>query len=360
MLKFDLQDREQIYRLIAGLAGAAFIMACCLIVMAPFFPAILLAIIFALATWPAFNWLNARLQNRTALTASIMTLLLACCFILPLIIIGTSIADNFAKISDAVQTSLQSSPAATSRKLHNIPYAGEYLGKSWDVLASDQQKLKEAMQQYAAPTSQKLIALGGKIGRGVLDITLGVVIAYFFFRHGTRVAMRTNNLLEKFGGERGRHILDIAKKTLIGVVYGILGTALAQGMLAAIGFWIAGVPGAPFLGLMTFFLSFIPIGPPLIWIPAALWLHSEGHTGWAIFLAVWGTAVIGIVDNVLKPYFIYLGSDLPLILVLLGVIGGVLAFGFIGIFIGPTILAVAYSLIIEWSSGRGKYATPVV
>jgi predicted PurR-regulated permease PerM len=106
--------------------------------------------------------------------------------------------------------------------------------------------------------------------------------------------------------------------------------------------------------LITFFLSFIPMGPPLLWMPAALWLYTEGNTTWGIFLILWGVLVISSVDNFLKPYFISLGSDLPLLLVLLGILGGIMAFGFIGVFIGPTILAVTYSLMIEWSSTREK------
>jgi predicted PurR-regulated permease PerM len=346
----EFRDKNQIYQLIAGLSGFAVILLGCLVVMAPFFPAFLLATILTLATWPAFAWLNRKLRSRTALTAFLMTCFLAACFIFPMFIIGTSIADNFTKVYDAVQHSLQSNTEETAKMLQTVPYAGDYLAKAWTFAAADKERLSASLQEYAAPTSQKLIHLGGVIGRGLMDVTLGVLIAYFFFRYGTRVAVRLDNLIERFGGKRGQHILDVSKNTLIGVVYGILGTALAQGVLAAFGFWLADVPGATFLGLLTFFLSFIPMGPPLLWIPASIWLYSEGNTTWGIFLALWGIFVVASVDNFLKPYFISLGSNLPLLLVLLGVLGGMMAFGFIGVFIGPTILAVAFSLMIEWSN----------
>ncbi len=354
MIAFDIKDKNQIYQLIAGLAGFTVILLGCLIIMAPFFPAILLATILTLATWPAFAWLSRKLQGRTALAAFLMTCLLAACFIFPLVIIGTSIADNFTKVYNAIQHTLDTSTEDLGKTIQAVPYIGGTLEKLWALVATDRESLSTTLKEYAAPTSQKLIGLGGKIGQGLLDVTLGVLLAYFFFRHGTRVAVRIGNLIEKFVGERGRRILAVSKNTLIGVVYGILGTALAQGVLAAFGFWLAHVPGAPFLGLMTFFLSFIPMGPPLLWIPAALWLYTTGDTTWSIFLVLWGALVVGSVDNFLKPYFISLGSDLPLLLVLLGIIGGILAFGFIGVFIGPTILAVAYSLIIEWSNARDK------
>ena len=125
-------------------------------------------------------------------------------------------------------------------------------------------------------------------------------------------------------------------------------------MLALIGFLIAGVPGALVLGIVTFLLSLIPMGPPLVWIPATAWLAWKGDYTYAVFLGVWGTFVISGVDNVLKPYLISRGGNLPLVIVLLGVFGGLIAFGFIGLFIGPTLLAVAYSLLMDWSATQAQ------
>jgi predicted PurR-regulated permease PerM len=139
---------------------------------------------------------------------------------------------------------------------------------------------------------------------------------------------------------------------MIGVVYGMLGTALAQATVAGIGFWIAGVPGPVFLALLTFLLSPAPIGPPLIWVPAAVWLFLHHHTGMGIFLALWGICGISMIDNVIRPYFISRGSKMPFSLMLLGVFGGIISFGFIGIFIGPTVLSVIYTLLMEWSRGK--------
>jgi predicted PurR-regulated permease PerM len=145
-----------------------------------------------------------------------------------------------------------------------------------------------------------------------------------------------------------------------GVVYGILGTCLAQSLMAGIGFLVAGVPGAALLALLTFFLSVVPMGPPLVWLPAALWLFQQGRTGWGIFMVVWGVGV-STIDNFVKPWLISQGSDMPFLLILFGVLGGALAFGFIGVFIGPTLLAVAYRLVKEWAAVRqaaGETAAP--
>lgn len=363
MLNINLQDKTQIYQLIVGIAAVTAILVGCLVILSPFFPAILLAAIFALSAWPAFDWLKTKLNHRTALAATLMTLLLAMCFLVPLIIIGTSTSDNIAQIFTAMQASVQGDTGQVATWINGIPYIGDDLSRYWSILTSDRQRLQEIMQEYAGPTSQWLIKAGAVIGRGVLDLTLGVIFAYFFFRHGTHAAVRLRNLIDTFGGERGQHLLQVSKNTLIGVVYGILGTALAQGALAAFGFWLANMPGASFLGLLTFFLSFIPMGPPLIWVPAAIWLMAEGHAYAAGFVLAWGLFVISAIDNFLKPYFISIGSNLPFMLVLIGIGGGVIAFGFIGIFIGPTLLALAYSLLLEWSTSRKAAepaATPVV
>lgn len=352
MLKVDFQDKTQLYQFIVGIAAVSAILLGCLVILSPFFPAILLATIFALSAWPGFEWLKHKLHHRTTLAASLMTLLLAMCFIAPLIIIGTSASDNFTKTYTAVQSSLQGDTGQISAWIKSLPYVGDSLSAHWISITSDKEKLRQTLQNIASPTSEWIINVGTAIGYGLLDITMGVIFAYFFFRHGTSVAVRVRNLIDTFGGERGQQMLQVSKNTLIGVVYGILGTALAQGALAAFGFWLADVPGASFLGLMTFFLSFIPMGPPLIWVPAALWLISEGHTGWGMFLLVWGVFVISAIDNILKPYFISLGSNLPFMLVLVGIGGGVLAFGFIGIFIGPTLLALSYSILMEWSGKK--------
>lgn len=353
MLKLDFDNKDHFYELLVGLICVALIVIGCIVVMAPFLTAIFLASVFALSGWPAYEWARQHLKLGPRSSALLVTLLLGVIFIMPLVIIGTSAAENFDYVMGLVQNSMQTGDLSElSPWLERLPWVGPELASYWDGLISDTAKFKELLQSSAKPVSQGLLKFGSTVGQGMLQLTLAIFIAYFFFRHGMHVALRLRNLSEKYGGERGRQLLEVTKRTLIGVVYGILGTALAQGTLAAFGFWIAGVPGASLLGLLVCFLSFIPIGPPLVWGPAAYWLYTQGEHGWAIFMLVWGVAVVSAIDNVLKPYFISLGSNLPFVLVLFGIGGGVLAFGFIGIFIGPTLLALAYSLILELSNSR--------
>lgn len=339
-------DRDSIYRSIVAVGGLGFIFLGCVIVLKPFFPALLLALIFCLSTWPTFIWLKQRLGERTTIAATLMTLLLAVGFLVPLIFLGSSLADSFSKVFTTVMTSLRDGPQNGHSWINDIPWIGANLDQLIQSYPAERQ------QQLIAPITNVLIKTGTSIGHGVIDLSIGVLITFFFFCHGAQAARHLRNVIERFVGERGQYLLNVSKRTMIGVVYGILGTALAQGGLATIGFWIAGIPGAPFLGLLTFLLSFIPFGPPLIWLPAAIWLFSQDQVAMGVFLTLWGVGAISAIDNLVRPYFISLGTNLPFLLVLLGVFGGIIAFGFIGLFIGPTLLAVAYTIILEWSTGR--------
>lgn len=343
---FENIDRLRLYKTLVIIASVSLILWGCFLILRPFIPAFALALIFTLSAWPAFTWLRDKLNGLSMIAASIMTLGLALCFLLPIAFLGNSLADNFARLYVGVIAPALNSPTEMPEWLSDVPLIGDYIEDIWNEYLMGTLGNGEAVRAYLAP---KVITIGTAIGKGLADIALGIVFAFFFFSHGVTAAARVNSLLTRFAGPKGLHLLDISKRTVIGVVYGILGTSVAQGVLAAAGFWIAGVPGATFLGIVTMLLSFVPAGPPLIWIPATIWLFLNGEISYGIFMAIWGTFVISGVDNVIRPYFISLGSSLPLLLVILGVFGGVLAFGFIGLFIGPTLLALAYSLITEWS-----------
>ncbi|HXN16107.1 MAG TPA: AI-2E family transporter, partial [Usitatibacter sp.] len=150
------------------------------------------------------------------------------------------------------------------------------------------------------------------------------------------------------GHEHGGRLLATVQNTVKGVVYGLIGTAFAQGVLALVGFAIARVPGAFLLGALTFVLSLVPLGPVLVWGGAAVWLYAHDETGWAIFMVIYGVAVISSVDNFLKPLVMSRAGGLSMLVVVLGVFGGAIAFGFIGLFVGPALLSVAWNLTKAW------------
>jgi predicted PurR-regulated permease PerM len=207
-------------------------------------------------------------------------------------------------------------------------------------------------QQFIKPVSTWLLRASLALGSGLLQLALSVFIAFFLFRNGAAAANQLTAAVDRISGEQGRHLLTVAGQTIRGVVYGILGTSLIQAVAVGIGLLIAGVPGAALLALIAFFASILPIiGTGAVWIPAALWLFHQGANGWGIFMLVWGVGVSSL-DNFVKPWLISQGSDMPFILIFFGVIGGALTFGFIGVFLGPTLLAVGYRLTQEWISRR--------
>jgi len=197
-----------------------------------------------------------------------------------------------------------------------------------------------------------LLTVVALTGEGLLQIVLVLFIAFFFYRDGPALVERLRDSSRRLGGELGEQMLALARSTVMGVMVGIVGTAAAQSLVALLGFLIAGVPGAVLLAAAIFFLSMIPVGPPLIWGGAAFWLYDQGQTGWAIFMAVYGVAVISSVDNFVKPLLISRTASLPILLIALGVFGGVLAFGFIGIFLGPVLLALGLVLAEKWTASH--------
>jgi predicted PurR-regulated permease PerM len=318
-------------------------------VLAPFLAALLFAAILCLTTWPLFAWIEARLKGRTTLAALLMTLLLALAVLLPMSYLAATAADGVAQLIALLRPWFESGDHAPPGWLAGLPWVGEYLDAYWRKIAASQEEIARLGQQLFEPTRKFLLAAVGLIGQGLLELTLVVFVAFFFYRDGRVLAARLGHLADKIGGELGGRMLTLARTTIMGVMIGIVGTAAAQGLVALVGFLIAGVPAPLLLGAATFFLSMIPVGPPLIWGGAAWWLYDQGQTGWAIFMAVYGFAVISSVDNLVKPILISYSASLSILLIALGVFGGVLAFGFVGIFLGPVILALALLLMERWS-----------
>jgi predicted PurR-regulated permease PerM len=309
--------------------------------------ALLWAAVLSFSLWPVYCRLLRFLGGRRTLAAGLVTLGVIAIVLLPFVIVGLTLADNVNELKTATQRWIQAGPPAPPDWLARVPVVGQSATETWRDLAADSGKLLAGVQRLIEPLGGRLLKTGLSLGIGLLQLALSILVAFFLLRHGSEVAGRLATGVGRIFGERGAHLLDVAGKTVRGVVYGILGTALVQALMAGVGFMIAGVPGAALLALLTFFLSIIPVGPPLVWGPAVLWLFQQGSTGWAIFMLVWGIGV-STVDNFVKPWLISQGSNMPFVLILFGVLGGVLAFGFIGVFIGPTLLAVGYRVVAEW------------
>lgn len=330
----------------------------CLLVLKPFVSAVLWAVVLCFSSWPIYQRVLKILGNRRTLAALVMSVSMILIILLPFIVIGTTLADSVKDFTAATKQWISGGPPAPPSWLAKIPVVGEKAVDAWKDMAADTAQLREQAQKYIEPVSARLLKLAIALGGGLVQLSMSIFIAFFLFRDGVYAAERLKSMVERIGGARGQHLLTTAGNTVRGVVYGILGTALVQAIMAGVGFLIAGVPGAALLAFLTFFLSIVPMGPPLVWLPAALWLFNQGHTGWGIFMLIWGVGVSSI-DNVVKPWLISQGSAMPFILIFFGVLGGALAFGFIGVFLGPTLLAVGYRLMEEWGASKKLAAITV-
>jgi predicted PurR-regulated permease PerM len=340
---------NQIERTI-GLVMLAVLALGCVLVLRPFFTAVCFALILVVATWPAFARVQRLFGGRTTLAALLMVTLATLVFVVPPALVASSLDYNVAGtirlLRDLSRHAVPPPPAWVAE----VDMIGPEIYARWQVLAGGGPEAAERIQAFIAWARHELIDAGLSLGNAVVQLILAMLTAFFLYRDGDAVRRSLVMAGRRIAGDQAPRLLRVAYATVNGVVYGVLGTALAQALLILIGLWVAGIPAALLLGLLLFLLALIPFGPLLIWGPAAVWLYLDGEVGWAVFIAIWSIAASLVTDNVLRPYLISRGSDLPLILVLFGVVGGAVTFGILGLFLGPTLLAVGYELIREWNA----------
>jgi len=347
----DGGGRSQVELWIGG-AAVVFLGLLCLLVLRPFVSAALWAAILCFTTWPLFLRLEGLLGGRRTLAALIATLSLAAIIAVPVAILGATLADNVSALIAASRRLVQQGPPSPPDWVASVPLIGSRVTAYWNYLDQSSSVRLQEMTRLL-PAAKTIVMRGGRaLAEGIIQIILSLLIAFFFYRDGHTAANQLREALRRIAGERGDRLLDLTGATIRAVVYGVLGTALLQGVVGAIGFAIAGVPGSVSLGFITFVLSFLPGGPPIVAAPAAFWLYRQGSTAWAVFMMAWGV-MVGALDNVVKPLLISRGGSTPMILVMLGVLGGALAFGVIGMFLGPTLVALGYSLLEQWSLRAG-------
>lgn len=399
--KAPFQRREQLL----GTAALLLLLIGGFYILRPFMTAIMWSMILGFSLWPAQRLLTRWFRGRKTLAAIVVAIAVSLLLVGPVVLLGFGLADDASSLGKATKKWVESASDEPPAWTGKVPVIGDEMGEYWrQIMVARRgwlERIDQGMQDLPqraklvgpdgdliddpehtsrvirnavrsgemAPADAlrdgKIFELLGKffawarswllgatvaVTMGVAQIALSILLTFFILRDGQELGARVSVAAARIAGARGRHLIGVAGNTVRGVVYGIIGTAVAQGILSGLGFGLAGVPAAALLGVLTFFLSAVPVGPPLVWIPATAWLFSQGQTGWAIFLLIWGIFVVSGVDNIIKPYLISHGSKIPFVIVFLGVIGGALAFGLVGVFLGPTLLAVTYRVIEEWSS----------
>lgn len=334
-------------RIILGILFIAIMVIACFWIVQPFIFGFAWAGMVVIATWPLLIHLQYRMGGKRLPAVLVMTLLLILLFVTPVGLLINSIIDSSPKLIELASDSKQMELPALDL-LHRIPFIGEFLNRSWDQMMTDGGKsLIAKIQPYAGQTATWFLSQVVNIGHFMLHATLMVIFSALLYYNGEAVAHSIHRFAVRLSPSKGVSIVVLAAQAIRAVALGVVVTALVQSILGGIGIASAGIGYATLLTILMFITCLAQLGPLPILVPAIIWLYWSGDNTWGTILLVW-SVLVAMLDNVLRPALIKMGADLPLLLILSGVIGGMLAFGMIGLFLGPVVLAVTYRLVSAW------------
>jgi len=317
-------------------------------ILRPFLPALIWATMIVVATWPIMLRAQAMLWGRRSLAVLVMTVALLLVFVVPFsLAIGTIVSNADEVVGWAKSLGTVTLPAPPDW-LQAVPLVGLKAASAWrEFAAFGPEEIGRKLSPYAQDVARWFLSEVGSFGVMTVQFLLTVVISAILFAGGETAAAGVRRFARRLAGAHGENGVRLAGQAIYGVALGVVVTAIVQALLGGIGLAVARVPFAGILTALMFMLCVVQIGPGPVLFCAIAWLYWKGVTGWATGLLVW-SIMVGTVDNVLRPFLIKKGADLPLLLIFAGVIGGLIAFGLVGIFIGPMVLAVAYMLLDAW------------
>jgi predicted PurR-regulated permease PerM len=322
-------------------------------ILRPFLLPLVWATMIVVATWPLMERLQRWLWGRRSLAVLVMGLALLLLFIAPVFAAVVTVADNLDRIVVWIRALAEFAVPAPPEWLAQLPVFGERLAASWqNMTGASPEEIGSRLAPYADAVVRWLGAQAGSIGKIFLQFFLTLVAAVILYLRGEKAAGLVQAFARRMAGEHGVQIVVLAGQAIRAVALGVIVTAAVQALLSAGGLALAGVPFVALLTALVFLFSLAQVGPAPVLVPAVIWLYWQGASGWGTALLIW-TVLVCSLDNVLRPYLIRLGADLPMLLILVGVIGGLVAFGIIGIFVGPVVLVTAHALFVAWvAEGR--------
>lgn len=303
--------------------------------------------VLAYVTWPAYTRLLARLGQRHNLTAALMTLSLALLIIIPLLLAVVVLNIEAANVYRIIEQKIISQNLVLPEFAKKWPFAHE-LQKILDQLMNNPEAFKEQLQAWFQKAFGAAAQVASGISKNLAKLSMALFILFFFYRDGQKIMQQIQQGLAVLIGDKVHSYIGAIGDTTRAVVYGIVLTAVAQGFLAGIGYAFVGMESPIFLACITTLVAMIPFGTPFAWGSVAVWLLTQGYTVDALILAAWGTLVISWVDNIIRPLVISSATEIPFLAVMFGVLGGLAAFGMIGLFVGPVILAVLIAIWRQW------------
>ena len=331
--------------LLSLLAALVFV---CIKIVSPFIGPILWGVIIAVATWHPYLKLSRLLGDRRILASVIVSLALLVVLVVPILLLVDSLAEGVRGVAGLMRDLTSIKLPAPPDWLRGLPVIGMTLDDQWREAMVDLPASLQQLQPYIGTAAGYSLSIGAGLGAAMLEFLVAIVFAAILLVTGEAGVQVLRRFVARVGGLHHLGLLDVAAQTIRGVAAGIIFTAFIQAVLLVLGLVVVDAPGPILLGFLTFFLLVIQLPNWLVWLPVVVWLGYRGQNGLAIFLFVWGTFVVSTIDNFIRPYLISQGARLPLLLIFIGVIGGLLAYGFIGLFVGATLLGVGYTLFRTW------------
>lgn len=306
------------------------------------------AIILVYVTWPIHWHLCRLLGHRAGLSAGIMTLFLTLTFGLPLLWVVLMLHSEVPAAHRNLVILLSQGADALPRDVARLPWLGPELERLLELSAEDPATLRAQVVEWITPWADQSLRILGGIGLTAFKFAFALLTAFFLYLDGQSLLAQVGHLFAGLIGPRADHYLKAIGDTTRAVLYGLVLTALLQGALAGVGYWVAGVQAPVLLGAVTAIFALVPFGTPLVWGTVSAWLMLSGQTWEGAGLAAWGTLVVSQIDNLFRPLVISSATRIPYILVLFGVLGGISAFGLVGLFLGPIVIAVLLAVWREW------------
>ena len=342
----QLRSGEDLIQLAIRLGLLAFLIYWTFVLIRPFVPILAWSIVLAVALYPVFNLLSRLLGGRPRLAAAILTVVNLGIVIGPATWLGLSAVEgvkDFAANLGAGNLVVPSPPDG----IRNWPLIGPQLFELWNQASNNIRAALREVAPHLKPLAGTMLGLAGDAGVGTLKFLLSVALAGFLFPYGSQLVAAGRSFLYRIVPEQSEHFLELAGTTIRAVSQGVIGVAIIQSLLAGIGFKLAGIPGAGLLAFMVMILTIVQIGAAIVMVPVIIWVWIDKDFTTALLLTVF-LGIVGILDNILKPLLMARGLTTPTVVILVGVIGGTLAHGIVGLFIGPIILSVAWELTVAW------------
>jgi predicted PurR-regulated permease PerM len=342
----------ELTRAVLATIGLVGLIVTSLWVLRPFLAPLVWAMAIVIATWPLMLRVERLLWGRRALAVVVMTFGLLVLLFVPLTLAIASIVENAERISGWVKQVGNWRIGEPPAWVQALPWVGDWIVGTWrDTVEGGADPLVARITPYVGTVAGRVLREAGAFGLTAIEFVLTIIFSAVLYAYGESASEVARRFFRRLAGERGDASALLAAASIRGVAMGIVVTALVQSLLGGAGLAVAGVPAAALLTVVMFLLAIAQIGPMPVLVPAIIWLYWIDQPGWATALLAW-TAVVGTMDNFLRPWLIQRGADMPLLLVFCGVVGGLLAFGLIGLFIGPVVLVVTYRLLEAWMAER--------